>query len=99
GPGRSGKSTLAEVLAADRFGHADVFVAPTGGTKEITNDFVDGYETEKATVLGAVEPTEYGERSSYNMFDPSKCSLTKSRNSNKTWLATSCYRGVDMRVG
>jgi len=99
GPGRSGKSTLAEVLAADRFGHDDVFVAPTGGTKEITNDFVDGYETEKATVFGDVEPTEYGERSFYNMFDPSKWSLTKSRNPNKPWLSTACYIAVDMTVG
>lgn len=99
GASQTGKSALASCLAVQRVGADSVFTSASGGSKRITTDFVDGYETEKATIFNDLKPNEYDDRAFYNMFDPNKWSLTKSRNTNKPWLSTYCYIATALPFG
>lgn len=99
GPGRSGKSLLADLLATYEHGYENVFKPATGGSDEITDDFVDGHFAEKATVFHDVEPHRYSKRNFFNMFDPNNWTMTRSRNYVKPWFSTSCYLAVNLPVG
>lgn len=99
GPGRSGKTLLAECMAVDLHGADEVYVPASGGSEKLTSDFVDLYHTEKATVFSDIEPTEFGPKAFYNMFDPHKWSPSKSRNKSKPWLSTDCYIADNRKLG
>lgn len=99
GPGRVGKSLLAKCLAIDLYGEDDVYVPPAGGSSKITNDFVDLYHRQKATVFNDLEPTEYGFKAFLNMFDPNEWMPTRSRNKSKAWLSTDCYIADNKPLG
>lgn len=99
GPGRAGKTVLAECMAVDLHGADDVYVPATGGSGKLTDDFVDLHHTEKATVFSDLDPNAYPFKGFLNMFDPYKWSPTKSRNKSKPWLSTDCYIADTLSLG
>lgn len=99
GPSQTGKSALASSMAVYQVGADNVFTVAGGNSRKITTDFVDGYEMQKATIFNDMEPDEYHHRSFYNMFDPEKWMLSKSRNNVKLWFSTYCYIATALPIG
>lgn len=99
GPGRSGKSLLADLLALEEHDEDNIFKPAGGGSDKVTDDFVDGHGTERATVFHDLSPQVYSKRSWFTMLDPRNWAPTRSRGKVKPWFSTSVYMAVNLPLG
>lgn len=99
GPGRVGKSLLADLLALAEHDEDNIFKPAGGGSDKITDDFIDGHGTERATVFHDLSPKVYSKRSWFTMLDPRNWAPTRSRGKVKPWFSTSVYMAVNLPLG